>query len=69
MHSAMAASAIGKEAPWGESSDAFPAPALAILHSPCGMRFDIDPKRDGCCLPARCACQSFARIRYRWDSM
>lgn len=37
--SAMVPIAIGNKAPSGESSGAFPAPALAILHSPCGMRF------------------------------
>ena len=57
MQSAMGAKAIGNKAPSGESSDAFPAPALAILHSPCGMRFDSDPKRGPSLVLVRCGCQ------------
>lgn len=30
-----------------ENSDAIPAPALAIRHSPCGIRFGLDTKREG----------------------
>ena len=53
----MAANAIGNEAPSDEGPGAFRAPTLAILHSPCGMRFDSDPKRDPSLDLVRCSCQ------------
>jgi hypothetical protein len=63
--SAMVPSAVGNKAPTSGSTDAFPAPALAILHSPYGMRFDFDPKRDSSLVSAQCTCQSLEHIRYR----
>ena len=59
MHSAVAANASGNKLPCSDNADAFPAPALAILHSPCGMRFGFDPKRSACFATTRCACQPF----------
>ncbi len=37
MHRAMVMSAIGIMTPSDDKADAFPAPALAIQHSPFGM--------------------------------
>ena len=38
----MAVNAIGIVALSGDNADAFPAPALAIQHSPCGMYFGFN---------------------------
>jgi hypothetical protein len=60
----MAVNAIGIVAPSGDDADAFPAPALAIQHSPVECIPASMMKRDRSLVVWRFACQSLSRIRY-----
>lgn len=69
MQSAMAANAIAADVAPGDRSDALPAPALAIRHSPCGMCSGFNLKRDSSFVVLQCACQWLTRIGYPWSAM